>query len=60
MSKQPKEDRNQSHKNIDEIIDAAVDNAEARQELSEDELNEVDGGIKFPIIIGLEKQDSEV
>lgn len=60
MSKQPKEDKNQSHENIDEIIDSAVENAEARQELAEDELDEVNGGVRFPIpIIGLIKENNQ-
>jgi hypothetical protein len=60
MSKQPKEDKNQSHENIDEIIDSAVENAEARQELSEDELDEAIGGVKLPPpIIGLIKEDNQ-
>jgi hypothetical protein len=60
MSKQPKEDKNQSHENIDEIIDSAIENAEARQELSEDELDEANGGIRLPMpIIGLIKENNQ-
>jgi hypothetical protein len=56
MSNHSKEEKNQSHENIDEIIDSAIDNAETRKELSEAEMDEINGGIRFPTI-GLIKQD---
>ena len=60
MSNHPKENKNQSHENIEEVIDLAVDNAETRKELSEAEMDEINGGIgRFPTI-GLIKQDDTV
>jgi hypothetical protein len=63
MSGQPKSNENQSHESIDDIIDDAVENAEARRELSNDELDDVAGGIiaggmRPPINIGIIKIDS--
>lgn len=65
MSEQSKEDNNQSRKNpdhladegVDEMLDTAINNAKARKELSENELDEVSGGIP-PIfnLIGLHRQ----
>jgi hypothetical protein len=63
MSGQPKSNENQSRESIDDIIDDAVENAEARRELSDDELDDVAGGIIaggmiIPINIGIIKVDS--
>ncbi|MCY7368117.1 MAG: hypothetical protein LH474_08190 [Chamaesiphon sp.] len=45
MSVHPKESNNLPTENIDEVLDAAIENAEARKELSESELDEVAGGV---------------
>lgn len=45
MSNEDKNNKNQSDENIDKIIDEAVENAESRRELSENELDEVAGGL---------------
>jgi hypothetical protein len=63
MSGQPKSNENQSRESIDDLIDDAVENAEARRELSDDELDDVAGGIiaggmRPPINIGIIKIDS--
>ena len=44
MSEQPKDNNTQPDENIDEVLDSAIENAEARKELSEAELDEVAGG----------------
>lgn len=48
MSEQSKNNKNQPHGNVDDTIDEAIENAESRRELSQDDLDEVNGG--FPII----------
>jgi hypothetical protein len=53
MSGQSKRTDNQSHEGIDDIIDDAVENAEARKELSNDEMDEIAGGIKLPLEVGI-------
>ncbi len=65
MSGQSKEDNNQPRKNpdhladegVDELLDTAIDNAKARKELSETELDEVSGGMP-PIftLLGLHRE----
>jgi hypothetical protein len=44
MDSQSKNNENQPHESIDDIIDDAVENAEIRRELSDDELDEAAGG----------------
>jgi hypothetical protein len=63
MSGQPKNNENQSSEGIDDIIDDAVENAEARRELSDEEMDDVAGGviaggIKLPIMIGIIATDN--
>ncbi|MCY7368116.1 MAG: hypothetical protein LH474_08185 [Chamaesiphon sp.] len=53
MSEHPKENKNQPTENIDEVLDAAIENAEARKELSEAELDEIAGGIIGGHTVGL-------
>lgn len=55
MSEQSKNNKKQPQKNVDEIIEEALENAESRRELSQDELDEVDGG-RPPIIVGRRKE----
>jgi hypothetical protein len=50
MINQSKNNEDQSNINIDDFIDAAIENAEARRELSDDELDEVNGGTVKDII----------
>ncbi|MCY7368109.1 MAG: class IIb bacteriocin, lactobin A/cerein 7B family [Chamaesiphon sp.] len=47
MSQNSKKNKNQLDKNIDidKIIDLAVENAKVRKELSDAELDEINGGI---------------
>ena len=45
MNQNSKEKKSQPDENIYEIIDSAINNAETRKELSEDELDEIAGGI---------------
>jgi hypothetical protein len=59
MNSENEQDRDRHSQKIDEIIDEAVENAEARRELSEDELDDVAGGIKIGgITIGLIAQNN--
>jgi DNA-directed RNA polymerase specialized sigma54-like protein len=44
MNDQSKGNEDQSREKIDDIIDDAIENAEARRELSDDDLDEVNGG----------------
>jgi transcriptional antiterminator len=45
MNQNSKENKNQPDENIDKVIDSAVENAEVRKELSEAELEEINGGV---------------
>lgn len=47
MNNKAKKANNQSSKNIDHVIDGKVENAETRKELSKNDLDEVNGGIRF-------------
>lgn len=63
MGGQPKSNENQSRESIDDIIDDAVENAEARRELSDEELDDVAGGIiaggvRLPIKTGIIRSDN--
>jgi ClpP class serine protease len=59
MSNKPEENKDRLPQKIDEIIDEAVENAEARRELSNEELDEVAGGLKISgITIGLIAQNN--
>jgi hypothetical protein len=45
MNNQSKKNNSQIHISIDEIIDGAVKNAESRRDLSNKEMNEINGGL---------------
>jgi ribosomal protein L22 len=49
MNSKNEQDRDRDSQKIDEVIDKAVENAEARRDLSEDELDDVAGGIGIKI-----------
>jgi hypothetical protein len=61
MNSENEKNQDRDSQKIDEIIDKAVENAEARRELSEDELDDVAGGIGIKvggITVGLIAQNN--